>query len=277
MDDGVSRRHARVWRGDDGRILVRDLRSRNGTFVNGTRIEGEVELDLGDRIALGAQTMLELTAYDRLEDQRVQAQKLAAIGQLAGGIAHDFNNLLGVVLANVTYLLQLPQLEEKLAREVLGDVETAARRAVELTQELLAFARSRPLELQSLGVNDLVGESHRLLRTRAKGGVTFDISGDAGLTVLADRSRMMQVLMNLGINALDAMPSGGVLRMHATHSTAQSRSDDADARALVGECVRIAVEDSGIGMDAATASRVFEPLFKNKPRGQGTGLGLPTV
>ncbi|MFO0633927.1 MAG: response regulator [Nannocystaceae bacterium] len=151
----------------DGTFLLRDLGSRNGTYVNGVRVQ--VEIGIGDRIAMGGNTVLQPALRDRFEEQRRGAQKLQALGELAGGIAHDFNNLLGVVLANVSHLQSLPRWNEADARRVLAEVADAARRAGELTHDLMAFARSGPRVLETLELSRVVDGAVRILsRTQPK-------------------------------------------------------------------------------------------------------------
>ncbi|MEM6989798.1 MAG: ATP-binding protein [Myxococcota bacterium] len=274
LDDGVSRRHCRITRGEDG-WSVTDLGSRNGTYVNGAKVEAQ-PIQFGDKIAVGSQTVLLFTSRDRFEDQRLQAQKLQALGQLAGGIAHDFNNLLGVVLANVTHLLGVDELGPDLARRSLTEVETAARRAVELTNQLLAFARSGRRQHRATDAAALIGDATRLLRRTLHRSIALEAEAPDDLAVSGDPSQLLQVVMNLCINAGDAMQDGGTLSIRAWRQAVGHQAEGVELLAP-GNYVLLEVTDTGCGMDEATRARMFEPFFTTKPKGKGTGLGLATA
>jgi len=276
LDDGVSRRHAIVRRQSDGTYKIEDLGSRNGTFVNGERVD-EAVLNFGDKISVGSRTVLLFTNRDRFEDQRIQAQRLQALGQLAGGIAHDFNNLLGVVLANITHLQDLPKLEEQTVRRTLSEVETAARRAVDLTRQLLAFARSGQRRHQPADIAEIVGDARRLLARTLHRSIKLEAQADEDLVVVGDAGQLLQVLMNLCINAGDAMPDGGLLEITAKRRIIEPSEVDEDDLLPPGEYVSILVRDEGVGMEPEICARIFEPFFTTKPRGKGTGLGLATA
>jgi two-component system, cell cycle sensor histidine kinase and response regulator CckA len=211
-----------------------------------------------------------------LEDQLRQAQKMEAIGQLAGGIAHDFNNLLTAIQGFAGLVAEsLPEDDER--RADINEIQNAATRAAGLTRQLLAFSRKQILATSVLHLGDVVGEITPMLRRLL--GETIDLTttvGDRGL-VKADPGQLQQVLMNLVVNARDAMAGGGQL----TIATADVVLDDAFARHHPSVCpgphVVLAVCDTGHGMDDATQKRIFEPFFTTKPKGQGTGLGLATV
>jgi two-component system, cell cycle sensor histidine kinase and response regulator CckA len=273
FDEGVSRRHARIERDAEGIYRIFDLGSRNGTWVNGKRIDVEV-LRYGDKISLGSKTVLLFAHRDRFEDQRIQAQKLQALGQLAGGIAHDFNNLLGVVIANLSYLQGLDTIDEGLLRETMTEMETAARRAVDLTHQLLGFARSSQRHNHATDVAHLVDDATRLLRRTLHRSIEVRTHAVEGMVVVGDSSQLLQVLMNLCINAGDAMPHGGVLEIRAAPKAVEG---PADSLLPAGEYVVISVRDDGVGMTSEIRDRVFEPFFTTKPRGKGTGLGLATA
>ena len=268
-DDGVSRRHSRIVRGDGGDFSIEDLGSRNGTYVNGKRITAS-PLRPGDKIAIGTGTILLFTRHDRYEEQVLQAQKLHLLGQLAGGIAHDFNNLIVTVLGNVTYLKDSPPKDNELS-DCLDEIETAARRAAELTSQLMSFSRPHRRSRDNVDVGKLIHEVVGLLRRTVPRSLEIltDVAGD--LTVAGDASQLLQVLMNGCINAKQAMPHGGVLRVEArpVHPNVNTHTK--------GNFVRIVVEDSGLGMDEAILSRVFQPFFTTKPKGEGTGLELATA
>ena len=214
---------------------------------------------------------------EKLEQRDVhlrQGQRLEAIGQLAGGIAHDFNNILTVILGYSASLQeQLPD-GTPLAEE-LAELRTAAERAASLTQQLLAFSRRQLLVPKPLQLNDIV-EQMRTMLTRTIGStISLDVRLDPELGIVrADPAQIEQVILNLAINARDAMPDGGLIRI-ATHN----RVLDGDAcppGTAAGAYVELSIEDSGIGMDADTRARIFEPFFTTKGT-SGTGLGLATV
>ncbi|KQY89363.1 histidine kinase [Pelomonas sp. Root1444] len=207
-----------------------------------------------------------------------QAQKMEAIGQLTGGIAHDFNNLLQVIVGNLEMLTRT--LPEGMARHkrAAASAMSGAKRAATLTQRLLAFARRQPLDPKALDLNVVVQGISELLRRSLGETVELETVLAGGLwSVEADPSELESALVNLAVNARDAMPAGGKL----TIETANAHLDEAyvarHAEVKAGQYVVICVTDSGIGMDAQTLSRAFEPFFTTKPEGKGTGLGLSQV
>jgi signal transduction histidine kinase len=212
----------------------------------------------------------------QLLEQLRQSQKMEAVGRLAGGVAHDFNNML-MVVTNVTDLL-LAQLAPDAAMVAdLEQIREAASRATGLTQQLLAFSRKQVLQPRELDLNRLVAELEKMLRLMLGERASLAIDLHPGKSpVLADQTQLTQVLLNLVINARDAMPDGGVLRV-ATHPRLLGPED---ARRLgevrPGAYVRLSVSDSGVGMDIETQRRAFEPFFTTKGQA-GTGLGLATV
>jgi nitrogen-specific signal transduction histidine kinase/CheY-like chemotaxis protein len=211
------------------------------------------------------------------EAQLRQSQKMDAIGRLAGGVAHDFNNLLTVILGYGERLQG--QLEDgDPGRDAVREIQGAATRAAALTRQLLAFSRKQMLEPRVLDLNQIMTATGGLLRRLIGDEVQLELRLDPGLgAVLADEHQLQQVIMNLSINARDAMPRGGRL----TLATANADLDEsATARHLhlpPGRYVELTVTDTGIGMDSETAARVFEPFFTTKELGKGTGLGLATV
>jgi PAS domain S-box-containing protein len=211
------------------------------------------------------------------EAQLRQAQKMEAVGQLAGGIAHDFNNLLTAISTHVEFALDaLPPVSE--AREELTQVQRAGARAASLTRQLLAFSRRQTLQLRVVDLNAIVLESERMLRRIIGENITFLSHVEPALpTVRADPGQLEQVLVNLVVNARDAMPDGGTLTI-ATCATVIPEAGLAARPGLRGgKYACLSVGDTGLGMDEEVRARVFEPFFTTKPVGQGTGLGLATV
>ncbi len=266
QDDGVSRRHSAIRRSTNGEFIIEDLGSRNGTFVNGVRI-GTAPLHSGDKVAIGSTTILLFTRHDRYEEQVLQAQKLHLLGQLAGGIAHDFNNLIVTVLGNVSYLKEKPTSAAETA-DCLDEIESAARRAAELTGQLMSFARPQRRVREVVMLERLVGEVVGLLRRTVPRSLELVTDVAPNLAVLGDPTQLLQVLMNACVNAKQAMPGGGVLRIEG-HRIAGPKGD--------GPLARIVIEDTGVGMEPATLAAAFQPFFTTKAKGEGTGLGLATA
>jgi signal transduction histidine kinase/CheY-like chemotaxis protein len=273
-DAGASRRHAEVVRDADGNYFIRDLGSRNGTELNGSLI-AESPLNFGDRIAVGVGTVMLFARHGRVEDQLFQVQKLQALGELAGGIAHDFNNLLATILTSVTYLASEPEIEPQELESSLADIESAARRAVGLTGQLLGFTRKAKIETELVDVSRLVVEATQLLKRTLNRNVEVvtELGTETGVVGVA--GRLFQVLMNLSINAGDAMATGGKLTLRTERVAIEN---EGHASGLPpGHYVALTVKDTGTGMSDATRLQVFEPFFTTKKRGQGTGLGLAVV
>jgi CheY-like chemotaxis protein len=200
---------------------------------------------------------------------------MEAIGRLAGGVAHDFNNLLTVIKGNAE--LALADLESNdVVREEVEEIERAAERASSLTRQLLAFSRKQILKPRTVSLNDLVGELGRMLRRTVGEDIALEIVLDPSLgMVRADPGQLEQVVLNLVVNARDAMPRGGVLLIETKNVAAADLRDVAEAENL--PYVAMVVTDNGTGMSAGVRDRVFEPFFTTKEQGRGTGLGLATV
>ncbi|GEO17102.1 hypothetical protein MAE02_47980 [Microvirga aerophila] len=215
----------------------------------------------------------------KAEEALRQAQKMEAIGQLTGGIAHDFNNLLTIIVGNIELLQRrLPEDADRLQRAANHAMD-ATRRAATLTQRLLAFSRRQPLDPKPIDVNKLVAGMSDLLRRTLGEVVVLETVLAGGLwRSQADPNQLENAILNLAVNARDAMPDGGKL----TIETANARLDEAYVEALAepvpaGQYVLVAVSDTGTGMDKATMEKVFEPFFTTKEAGKGTGLGLSQV
>jgi PAS domain S-box-containing protein len=219
----------------------------------------------------------DLTASKQLQDQLRQVQKIEAVGRLAGGIAHDFNNLLTALLGS-TELLQRRLGEDHLAQQELATIQRTARRAAAFTQSLLAFARRQVLEPINLELNSFISEALPMLRRLIPENIRIDFRAGGGLrTVRADRGQLTQILMNLCVNARDAMPAGGTITI-STDNVTMDKAFIADHQgAKPGRYASLAVTDTGDGIAFDDMPHIFEPFFTTKDRGKGTGLGLSTV
>jgi two-component system, cell cycle sensor histidine kinase and response regulator CckA len=218
----------------------------------------------------------DVTDRRALEDQFRQAQKMEAVGRLAGGVAHDFNNLLMVISGYAEVILAKLDFEHPL-REKAAAIQQASDRATTLTRQLLAFSRKQLLELKVVDVNAIVADMERLLRPLIGENVELaaKLAPDAGY-IRADAGQLEQVLMNLVVNAKDAMPGGGKLAIQ-TQNLVLDENHRGQTFIRPGNYVMLSVSDTGMGMDKETQSRIFEPFFTTKEKGKGTGLGLSTV
>ncbi|MGH9317068.1 MAG: PAS domain-containing protein, partial [Thermoanaerobaculia bacterium] len=212
----------------------------------------------------------------RLEEQLVHSQKMEAVGRLAGGIAHDFNNLLTAILGYSDIVLG--QLEDSSLRQDIAEIKKAGEHAAALTRQLLAFSRKQIIEPRVLDLNAAVSDASKMLRRLIGENIEFVTMLDAGPgRVRADAGQIEQVLVNLAVNARDAMPHGGRLAIETKNIEFYEPYPSAYLKARPGPYVALSVTDSGFGMDPETQRHIFEPFYTTKERGKGTGLGLATV
>ena len=213
----------------------------------------------------------------RLQRQLAESQKMEAIGKLAGGVAHDFNNMLTAILGYASLIHEDAPASSPI-REQAGQIQRAAESAASLTQKLLAFSRRQVLQANQFDLAPMVDNLLLLVRRVIGENITVTFHAEKGLwPILADPAQVEQSIVNLAINARDAMPEGGTLSILARNLPRPRGERRGDVEVRPGDYVQITVSDTGIGMDDATKARMFEPFFTTKPTGQGTGLGLSTV
>jgi len=257
---------------------VRDLEISFRTKSN----ERRIALDSADVIEVNGQTCViailkDITERKSLESQLRQLQKMEAVGQLSGGIAHDFNNILSVILGYSELLEDGLDKNSKL-RKTAQEITKAGQRAAALTRQLLAFSRQQVLEPKVLSLNTVVSDTKKMLRRLIGEHITITSKLDTDLgQVVADRVQIEQVIMNLAVNARDAMPNGGTLTIETKNAHLDEEYALQHPPTTPGNYVELAMSDTGAGMDAQTLSHIFEPFFTTKEVGKGTGLGLATV
>jgi two-component system, cell cycle sensor histidine kinase and response regulator CckA len=256
-------------------IEVKWKRSDNNAIT--VRISGRAVSNADEPAEVLEAIAEDVTDRRVLEDQLRQAQKMEAVGRLAGGVAHDFNNLLMVISGYAEVMLAGLEPDHPL-RDKAQAIQQASDRATTLTRQLLAFSRKQMQELKVVDVNTIVEDMERLLRPLIGENIELitRLTAEAGHT-RADAGQLEQVLMNLVVNAKDAMPSGGQLTIQTQHIVVEEGHRRGPTFIRPGDYVLLSVSDTGMGMDKETQSRIFEPFFTTKEMGKGTGLGLSTV
>lgn len=260
---------------DDEAMAVQAVRRGTQDYLVKGRLDGDL---LSRAIRYAFERKQAQTALRESEAQLRHAQKMESIGQLAAGIAHDFNNLLTVINSYSDMLLGEHRFDEAFLRNGLNQIKEAGHRAASLTRQLLAFSRRQVLEPKILDLNEAVANIAKMLRRLIGEDIALEFCPHPALGgVKADPGQIEQIIINLAVNARDAMPQGGRL----TVETMNVDLDEAAARAQQsvepGSYVMLAVSDTGCGMDTGTQARIFEPFFTTKGIGHGTGLGLATV
>jgi two-component system, cell cycle sensor histidine kinase and response regulator CckA len=219
----------------------------------------------------------DITERTSLEAQLRQAQKMESVGQLAAGVAHDFNNILSVIQGYSALLMEEKDLKSETG-EALKQINSATQRATHLTRQLLTFSRKQAMRVQTLDLNEVINSVSKLLRRVLGESVFVEFDFAANLPpVEADTGMMEQIVMNLAINARDAMTKGGQLTVTTAVAEIEETYAEHNPEARQGRFVCLSVTDTGCGMDEGTLGRIFEPFFTTKPAGRGTGLGLATV
>jgi two-component system cell cycle sensor histidine kinase/response regulator CckA len=266
--------HFRQWSGEGRYQGNWKHRKKDGKLMEVEIIAHELDY-AGRRVRLVVAQ--DITERHLLEQQLRQAQKMEAVGRLAGGVAHDFNNLLMVIKGHTELLLNVLPPSEQIARKI-EQIERAADRASTLTRQLLAFSRMQLLQPRVMNLNGVVEDMGRLLPRLIGEDIELVIRSAEDLgAIRADASQMEQVIMNLAVNARDAMPNGGRLSIETSNAELDSAYSAVHPVVRQGSYVLLAVSDTGTGMDAETQSHIFEPFFTTKEQGKGTGLGLATV
>jgi signal transduction histidine kinase/FixJ family two-component response regulator len=242
------------------------------------RDEHVTAMKMASNLAASAIDNVRLLEQEREQALRMQqSQKMEAIGTLAGGVAHDFNNLLTVILGNTELAFNKLQPNDPV-RPRLVEVDKAAKRAAVLTRQLLAFGRRQQMERRNINLNDVVAEIMKLLNRIIGVDVEVNVKAGSNLsTISADAAQIEQIVMNLAVNARDAMPEGGQLTIETSNVTLDENYQRRYPYVQPGKYVELKVSDTGSGMDEATKARIFEPFFTTKQVGKGTGLGLSMV
>lgn len=214
---------------------------------------------------------------EMMQSNLIQSQKMESIGKLAGGIAHDFNNILTTIIGRSDLILMDSAADEEI-RENISEIKKSARRAASLTRQLLAFSRKQVLQPEIVNLNELILDIKKMLRILISEDIELSTNLSSGLGLIkVDPGQIVQVIMNLLINARDAMPNGGRIMIETENIYLDEFSRNFHPEIVPGQYVMLAVSDTGYGMNEETLKKVFEPFFSKKEAGKGTGLGLATV
>ena len=231
----------------------------------------------GDEIQELKGYLIDVTDRKKLEDQLRQSQKLEAIGRLAGGIAHDFNNILTVIMGYTAMIQEKLKEGSDVEPDITG-IQNASRRASNLTRQLLAFSRRQELKPEMVDLNHLIQEMEKMIRRLITDDISMQLLLDADAPyIFVDPGQIEQVLINLSVNARDAMHRGGNLVIQTRNIQSPEGENGVDGKIPMGDYVVLSVIDTGIGIDEQIRPMIFEPFFTTKPEGEGTGLGLATV
>jgi PAS domain S-box-containing protein len=273
--DALLHAMARVGGGEPAKVEYRVVRP-DGTLRR-VCSRGFPVRDEAGRVYRVVGTTEDITERRQLEEQLRQAQKMEAVGRLAGGVAHDFNNLLTAIRGH-THLVRQVTAADDAVQEDLEVIASAVDRATALTSQLLAFSRRQVLQPTTVNLNETVAETERMLRRTIGAHIELVTELDPALgAIRADPCQLSQVVLNLAVNARDAMPDGGRLLLRTSQLETGEGAGIAPGAPMSGPWVRLEVADTGCGMDEETRARVFEPFFTTKGPGEGTGLGLSTV
>jgi two-component system, cell cycle sensor histidine kinase and response regulator CckA len=285
---GHTAQETNLWKRPEDRARYLEALTENGSVrdleiifqtKSGEQRVGLVSAELIDiaRQKCAIAVFKDITERNLLERQLRQAQKMEAVGQLSGGIAHDFNNLLGVILGYSDILQTQLEPNSKAYRNA-EQIKKAGQRAASLTRQLLAFSRQQVMEPTVLGLNTIVADAEKMLRRLIGEDIELRAVLDPALgRVRADQGQIEQIILNLAVNARDAMPRGGVLTIKTANIVVDDSYVSQHPPMSTGSFIMLSVTDTGVGMNAETQARIFEPFFTTKGPGRGTGLGLATV
>ena len=250
---------------------------RPDSTVRYVREHADCVMDEVGKVSRLIGTVQDLTDYHQLEEQFLQAQKLESLGRLAGGVAHDFNNLLTIINGYSDLVLQKLTGSDPLRKSIV-EIQKAGESAAALTRQLLVFSRKQRIQTRQMDLNQVVQDAEKMLQRLVGEDIQLTIRVEPGLTtIVADPTQIQQVIMNLIVNARDAMPHGGAIILETSNVQLSERYQELHCDVQPGAYVILAISDTGIGMDESVKSQIFEPFFTTKPRGVGTGLGLSTV
>ena len=275
-----------VEAGDRGQVMALIAKAAAGEMglmaieLRGLKANGEermAELLASPMAGRAILYLVDVSEQKALETKFAQSQKMQAVGQLAGGVAHDFNNLLTVIIGNCEFLLMRHQAGDPSFKEI-NEIHQNALRAAALVSQLLAFSRKQTMQPKVLALGEVIGELAQMLRRLVGEGIALTVERDPDLwPVHADEAQLGNAIINLVVNARDAMPSGGTVTIKTGNESVTHASALGTAIMPTGDYVRIEVADTGTGMSKEIQSKIFDPFFTTKPVGQGTGLGLATV